>query len=135
MRLKYIPFTFKMTPRCNSAWKQSCFIALFRHLPPCIMLCQVWKRLQGEIKQYYLRMSLPGVQGKTSRYCPHRLDVSSYGFTLDEHMKPLLSLVSLPFLHISLMPTPKFSPMLGSWCHPGLPGKVEALGMMFLASR
>lgn len=48
-------------------------------------------------------------------------------------MSPL-SLVSLPFLPISLMPTPRVSPTLGSWCHLGLPGKLQAFEALFLAA-
>ena len=57
----------------------------------------------------------------------------SYGFILGQHRDCLLSLVSLPFLPVSLRPTFKFSPTPGSWYHPGLPGKVKVFGMSFLA--
>ena len=66
----------------------------------------------------------------TSLYFCHQLDFRLHGLILGERPESLLSLASLSFLSVSLMPILKFSPTPGSGCHPGL--KVKCLGM-FLA--
>lgn len=90
------------------------------------------QKISGEIKQCFLIMS-SHVQtwGTIFFYFP----ISSYKFILDDHRESLLSLISLSFLPVPYSSPPPFLFSLshGSWCHSGLPGKVKAPGMMFLA--
>ena len=102
------------------------FHTLFIHFQPYVLLLQVWKRLQGEIKQYFLILSPRGVQ-----YPGYNITLLSSSVHLGLFWMSIWGLFSLwpPCLSPCFpMLTPKFFLTQGAWCCPGWPGKGKAPG-------